>query len=307
MAKLLLITTDPTEAECLTQALSEKPEWEVVQATNPRDIREQVDLGVDLVLAEAAIFHGPGSEQIAYIREKHPRLPILLITADNDRQSTLKALVLGAASFIPKGRAARELPQTIARLLAISGREHFLRLSECLRVSRQELTIGNDRQMIPVVVAHLQDQAALHGVCDARELIQVGVALDEALVNALAHGNLEVSSELREHAGAYEEQLQQRLQEPPYCHRSVFVTAEFTPVGARFVVRDEGPGFNPAQLPDPTDPENLLRPYGRGVLLMRAFMHDVTYNERGNEVTLTRFKHAPGHLAAESGSPGIGQ
>lgn len=120
----------------------------------------------------------------------------------------------------------------------------------------------------------------------------MGVALDEALINALVHGNLEISSELREHEGAYEEQIQQRLSEPPYCHRSVFVSAEFTPVSARFVIRDEGPGFDPTQLPDPTDPENLLRPYGRGVLLMRAFMHDVAYNAQGNEVTLSRFADA---------------
>jgi DNA-binding NarL/FixJ family response regulator len=292
MAKLLLITSDPSEAVCLTQALTDKPEWEVLQVTSPQDIREQVDAGIDLVLADTAAFHGAGSQEIASIREKHPRLPILLVAAESDRQSTLKALVLGAASFIPRGRAARELPQTIARLLAISGREHSRRLSECLRASRQELTIGNDPRLIPVVVTHLQDNAAMHNICDQRELIQVGVALDEALINALVHGNLEISSELREQEGAYEEQIQQRLSEPPYCHRSVFVSGEFTPAAARFVIRDEGPGFDPTQLPDPTDPENLLRPYGRGVLLMRAFMHDVAYNARGNEVTLTRFADA---------------
>jgi CheY-like chemotaxis protein len=282
MAKLLLITTDPSEAVCLTQALTANPEWEVVQATSQRDIREQVDAGIDLVLADPGMFRGAGSQEIAYLREKHPRLPILLVTADSDRQSTLKALVLGAASFIPRGRAARDLPQTIA----------FRQLSECLRASRLELTIGNDPRMIPVVVTHLQDHAAMYSICDPRDLIQVGVALDEALINSLVHGNLEISSELREHEGTYEKQIQQRLSEPPYCHRSVFVSAEFTPVAARFVIRDEGPGFDPTQLPDPTDPENLLRPYGRGVLLMRAFMHDVAYNARGNEVTLTRFADA---------------
>jgi anti-sigma regulatory factor (Ser/Thr protein kinase) len=55
---------------------------------------------------------------------------------------------------------------------------------------------------------------------------------------------------------------------------------------AKFVIRDEGPGFDPSTLPDPTDPENLLRPCGRGVMLMRTFMNEVTFNDRGNEVTL---------------------
>ena len=53
-------------------------------------------------------------------------------------------------------------------------------------------------------------------------------------------------------------------------------------------IRDEGDGFDPSKLPDPTDPENLDRPCGRGVMLMRAFMDDVRYNATGNEVTLVR-------------------
>ena len=57
----------------------------------------------------------------------------------------------------------------------------------------------------------------------------------------------------------------------------------------RYVIRDEGPGFDPATLPDPTDPANLDRPCGRGLLLMRTFMDDVGYNRSGNEVTLIKY------------------
>jgi anti-sigma regulatory factor (Ser/Thr protein kinase) len=58
---------------------------------------------------------------------------------------------------------------------------------------------------------------------------------------------------------------------------------------ARFVIRDEGPGFDPHKVPDPTDPENLERESGRGLLLMRSFMDSVAYNPTGNEVTLVKF------------------
>ena len=54
------------------------------------------------------------------------------------------------------------------------------------------------------------------------------------------------------------------------------------------IIKDEGEGFDPAALPDPTDAENIDRPCGRGVMLMRAFMDEVRYNARGNEVTLIR-------------------
>ena len=53
-------------------------------------------------------------------------------------------------------------------------------------------------------------------------------------------------------------------------------------------VEDQGPGFSPDELPDPTAEENLPRPNGRGVMLMRAYMTEVDFNERGNRVILTK-------------------
>jgi anti-sigma regulatory factor (Ser/Thr protein kinase) len=73
----------------------------------------------------------------------------------------------------------------------------------------------------------------------------------------------------------------------PYVDRRVSVTSRETPGEAVFVIGDEGPGFDTSQLPDPTDPANLEKRSGRGLLLIRAFMSDVRYNGRGNEVTLT--------------------
>jgi hypothetical protein len=55
-----------------------------------------------------------------------------------------------------------------------------------------------------------------------------------------------------------------------------------------YVVRDEGPGFDPSILPDPTDPANLEQVGGRGLLLIRTFMNKVYHNERGNEITLIK-------------------
>jgi anti-sigma regulatory factor (Ser/Thr protein kinase) len=54
------------------------------------------------------------------------------------------------------------------------------------------------------------------------------------------------------------------------------------------VIRDEGKGFDMAKIPDPTDPENLVLPYGRGVMLINCFMDEVRYNDVGNEVTMIK-------------------
>ncbi|MAP72850.1 MAG: hypothetical protein CMJ55_01125 [Planctomycetaceae bacterium] len=56
----------------------------------------------------------------------------------------------------------------------------------------------------------------------------------------------------------------------------------------RVVIQDEGPGFDVNKVPDPTLPENLDKPSGRGVMLMKAFMDDVLYNEVGNQLTFIK-------------------
>ena len=103
------------------------------------------------------------------------------------------------------------------------------------------------------------------------------------------HGNLEITS--AERTGdreAYRVLLADRLRTSPYCERTVDVQAKVTPEEAVFIIRDQGPGFDPHNLPDPTDPENLEKASGRGILLMRTFMDSVDFNRAGNEVTMVK-------------------
>ena len=88
------------------------------------------------------------------------------------------------------------------------------------------------------------------------------IALDEAIVNAIKHGN-----------------------KCDPC-KAVHVVAEFNAEGARFIIADEGPGFSIEKVPDPTDPCRLLEPSGRGLLLINHIMDEVCYNQAGNKVEM---------------------
>jgi len=101
---------------------------------------------------------------------------------------------------------------------------------------------------------------------DHTELFAIHLALEEALINAIKHGN-------RFDAGKH-----------------VTVQVEADPQGTTITVADEGDGFDPGGLPDPTTDENLEKPCGRGLMLMRAFMDEVSYNDRGNQVRLMKRK-----------------
>jgi serine/threonine-protein kinase RsbW len=114
-------------------------------------------------------------------------------------------------------------------------------------------------------------------LCEPIHLANMNIALYEALANAILHGNHGVES------------------------KKVRVTAEIGYNEVKFIIRDEGDGFVPDDIANPTDSKNLYKASGRGIHLMKHFMDEVTYNGIGNEVTLVK-KRCPSPAA--TGNPG---
>ena len=167
---------------------------------------------------------------------------------------------------------------------------HRERLMQCMTEMHFRFELPNDSQVAAQAIHYIQEAVARRSLCEEGEETRIGVALDEALTNALIHGNLEVSSDSREDGdGSFERLIELRRSKPGYKDRLVYVNGQFTRESIVIKIRDEGPGFDPSKLPDPTDPENLTKASGRGVLLMRAFMDEVLYNDTGNEITLVKY------------------
>jgi hypothetical protein len=161
---------------------------------------------------------------------------------------------------------------------------------ESLDQIESRFVLDNEIGTIPALVAHLEGDLKRLKAGDETELLQIGVALREALVNAIFHGNLEVSSSLREIEGGqpYLDLAERRRHEAPYGDRRVRLTATQRRHEVRYHIADEGPGFDPSALPDPTDISQLERVSGRGLLLIRTFMDEVEHNSVGNEITLVK-------------------
>ena len=74
--------------------------------------------------------------------------------------------------------------------------------------------------------------------------------------------------------------------------RRIEVSAAVSHDQARITISDQGPGFDPRSLPDPTAEVNLDKVSGRGLLLMRTFVDELVFNDRGNEITLVKRRRA---------------
>jgi CheY-like chemotaxis protein len=244
----------------------------------------------DVVITDLLMPEMTGLELVATIRRQYPQVPVVLMTSRGSEEIAAEALRLGAASYIPKRLLAYYLRDTIREVLSVaSPPPSQAPIWETITESTTVFLLENDAALFAPLVAYLQERAGQMGICDHADRTRVGIALEEALCNALYHGNLEIGSQLREtDTASYYALVQRRRRESPYQQRRIAVEAQFTRRAARFSIRDDGAGFDPRALPDPTDPVNLEKASGRGILLMRAFMDEVNYNAAGNTVTLVK-------------------
>jgi CheY-like chemotaxis protein/anti-sigma regulatory factor (Ser/Thr protein kinase) len=296
MPTVLVVDDSAVDRRLVAEYLKVDQDLHLEYAVHGAEALEKMESQLpDLVVTDLIMPEVDGLELVAAVRNRYPLVPVILMTSKGSEEIVVRALQSGAASYVPKHTFARRLLSTVQNVLAVSRRQRrHSRLMECLTKTRCVFQLENKAALVHPMVTYLQERATHLGVCDESDATRIGVALEEALANALYHGNLEVGSELRgEDDQAYHSLIAQRCQTPPYCHRRVHVRAELSRDEALFAIRDEGNGFDPASLPDPTDPANLEKASGRGLLLMRAFMDDVGYNDAGNEVTLIKRRAAP--------------
>jgi CheY-like chemotaxis protein len=244
----------------------------------------------DVVLTDLLMPEMDGLQLVQAVRARYPTIPVILMTAHGSEDIAIQALQKGAASYVPKKSLARDLPETLESVLAVSQtRQRERRIFERLQAVESRFVLENDTSLIPSLVSYLEEDLTRLKLCEPSGLVLLGVALHEAMTNAILHGNLELDSTLREsdEKEYYRLGVERRNQEP-WSLRRVTVIARFNHDELMFIVRDEGNGFDPATLPDPTDPSNLGKVSGRGLLLIQTFMDRVSHNAIGNEITMSK-------------------
>ncbi len=244
----------------------------------------------DLILSDLQMPHMDGLALLSVVRERFPTNPFVILTAFGSEEVAVQAITGGAASYIPKQSVKTRLQDVVKTVLTASTRRKVRdRLTRFIVSHELEFRLTNDRELISAVVAELQEVGQSSGAFDDHELTRIGVALEESLLNAMIHGNLEVSSDLRSRDDdVYEQLVLDRQNSEPYRSRHIQVSCKFTPAEVRFSIVDEGPGFDLESIPDPRDPQNFLKPSGRGLLLIRSFMDQVYHNSAGNSITMVK-------------------
>lgn len=289
MATVLIVDDSPVDRRVVGGLLGKSPALDIEYAADGEEALVRMkEVRPNLVVTDLIMPNMDGLELVAAIVKHYPLVPVILMTGKGSEKIAVDALKAGASSYVPKSVLQDLLLDTVENLLAIALEEQTqLRMMDCMTGCR--FSIQNDVTMITTLINYMRRFIRQVNLCDETSGIRTCVALEEALNNALFHGNLELDSQLREGDRAtYRTLVEERRNSEPYKRRKIHVSVQVEKDHGAFVICDEGPGFDPRGLPDPTDPTNLEKLSGRGLLLMRTFMDEVAYNEAGNQVTLIK-------------------
>jgi CheY-like chemotaxis protein/anti-sigma regulatory factor (Ser/Thr protein kinase) len=295
MRRILIVDDNPMDRVIASAAVSADG-TEVLLATNGFEALEMIQLHhPNLVLTDLEMPELNGLELVRRIRRSYPELPVILMTGNGSEEIAVAALTSGASSYVPKRSLKVDLPAALEIVLSVTvSHEKRKRIFQIMSSTDSCFEVGYDRDAPSAVVRYFQETLRMMTFCDESDLLRVGTAIGEAIANARDHGNLELSSTVRDSDDPciYERMRIERSQRSPYLERRVFIRTSVTANEAACEIRDEGPGFDPSTLPDPTDPEAIMRAHGRGLLLIRSFMDEVRFNDSGNQITMIK-RRAP--------------
>jgi CheY-like chemotaxis protein len=293
MPTILIIDDSPIDRELARSILAEEDSLTVEIVEDGRaGLARLKEGGVDLVLTDLVMPEVNGLQVVTTIRIDYPEVPVILMTSQGTDVIAVDALEQGAAGYVPKRMLNEWLVDTVQDVLSVaSAGQAYHELAASFNSTQFDLTLQNDAALFDPLVDYVQQMAIGIQVVDPNGGYRLGVAFREALNNSLYRGNLELS---REQMSEESERLvtggpslvEQRRNEDPYRERKLDVAVRITRHEVEIIITDKGPGFDVAAV-SPTDKSTTLEDApGRGLVLMRTLVDEVSFNETGNEVTL---------------------
>jgi CheY-like chemotaxis protein len=286
MLNILVVDDSATDRRLFEGLLSKCLHFKVSTAEDGAVALKKMETDLpDVVVTDLQMPNMDGLQLVETIRSLHPLVPVILITGEGSEDIASKALQRGAAGYVPKSRCTELLRDTIEHVVEITRTESsFERLIDCATLSQFEFSFDNDFALIAPLLELTQRMTVGMGVCDETSCVQISHALEHAILNAIYHGNLQIGGPLSGDRAL----MDQRLSQAPYRDRHVHISIKINPEEARFVVRDEGPGFDTKEFSAMGRKSALVGDGGRGLFLMWAFMDSVTFDTKGSTVTMIK-------------------
>jgi CheY-like chemotaxis protein len=268
----VLVVEDSKTMQTFLQNLLKKEDYDVVVAGDGDaglKLFQQALIAnnpFDIVMTDVVMPGMSGLEVLKQVKTLNHDTVVVVLTSDSNVETAIEALNSGANNFLHKPPDSEEILNVMWR--ATKHREIFIENEELNPYTERTIHIEIPSQLkfIKGIAHNIIADARLMGYDDRDLRDKIPVTIDEAVTNAIKHGN--------------------KFQED----KKVTIDVSINTDRIKMIVADEGPGFDVKSVPDPTNPSNFLKPSGRGILFMTIGMDEVRYNEKGNILTLTKYR-----------------
>lgn len=295
----VLVVDDDPKIVAVMSALLRAADCEVDTASNGQQALEiAAEHDLELIISDIAMPKMAGLEFFERLKKVKPDLPVIFITVFPEFEPVVKAMKEGVLAFIRKPFDN----DTILKLVEQARSMDLERKGQ--EIAQKQMTVPDSEWVFKT--ADMMDHGIFYPLtcyfvgkmiscCDSRSKVQrlkLALSIHEAFRNALEHGNLELSSTIKpefllaESEDEYQQLQKERLADPAYASRKIFIRLANKDNMLQLSIRDEGKGFDHKyHAPGSKKPVDISC-HGNGLVLMRSGVSDISYNEAGNEVTL---------------------
>jgi len=236
----------------------------------------------------------PGEDAIEFIeRSKRSKsnTQFIVITDNATVENAVTALRHGALDFLKKPFEIDDIARIVEKFFSLTAnREADYDIYSSIVEEARTFELATDFSIVSTFMSEIMHIISRFARIDKKTTLTIRLSLYEMLVNAMEHGNLEINYDMKknllEEVMDYQRYLSDRANESPFKDRKVRVSYKFDTRSISFTITDEGKGFDVSKVPNPHATENLERLNGRGIFISRVNMTSVTYNDKGNSVTL---------------------
>jgi len=231
------------------------------------------------------------------IRRVNPKIGIIVICSRVTKEISLIALNNSVYSLIKSEDVSETLiPALIFFYKSLNRKELAKEVIRFIKNVKLEYVIPNSLKYISLLTDHLVRDLTAIGLITPKKAGEIKIGLQEIIINAIEHGNLEISftekSKMLEKGIDIEEIIEKYSMKDEFKQRKVSIKYQLSDKKAVYKIWDEGSGFNwQEHIETINNEKNVLLEHGRGIFLALKYFDKVYYNKKGNEVVLEVHKH----------------
>lgn len=249
----------------------------------------------DIIIADVALSGPDSAKVLREILEKHPSQAIIAVSPNATYEDALTMFRSGATDLLARPIDFSWLERVVQQIVFSRRNDERERATYRFVTSeRTEMRFScADVAQVSSISLPVVGRLAQSGMLSHTEALKIRLAVQEAVLNGLEHGNLELDSQWKEEIGQdgsdkFSSVRKDRLADPSYADRYVYVTLQFSDGSLEITVRDEGKGFLNSKVVQANGKVDSLACSGRGLALMSSAVDEVRFGKNGSVVTMIK-------------------